>query len=61
MGATQTQVVENLKLDGYYFAAGAVAAAYKLGPYYGCHFGMKSTYQSSKDEFYRGYRAGGGG
>jgi hypothetical protein len=49
--------VDALKSEGHYFAAGAVAKALGCGPYYGAHAGMRSTFESARNEFYRGYNA----
>lgn len=52
-----TRTVEDFKSEGLYFAAGALT--FQLGHVrgYGCHYGMRSTLESDRAEFYRGYDA----
>ena len=50
-------MVERLKASGDYFAAGAVAYSHGLDRHYGCHVGMRSTLEASRDTFYAGYDA----
>lgn len=57
MQTINRQTVETLKANGFYFAAGALAASLKLQCYYGCHFGMRSELQFAKAEFERGFKS----
>lgn len=49
--------VEALKGNGNFFAAGALA--YQLGytRAYGCHYGLRSSLERDRSEFWRGYDA----
>lgn len=49
-------LVDTLKAQGHYFAAGALAASIGQECYYGCHFGMRSQLDAARKEFKRGYR-----
>ena len=40
---TSFQIVDRLKSEGHYFAAGAAARSYGHTSSYGCHLGMRST------------------
>lgn len=51
------QMIEDLKVAGHYFAAGAVAKALGGGRFYGCHIGMRSTKERDQAEFFRGFDA----
>jgi len=52
---TAAQQVENLKAEGKFFRAGALAYRLGLPRYYGCHVGMRSTLEVDRDEFFDGY------
>lgn len=47
--------IERLKSEGEYFAAGKLAGAWQRGPEYGCHFGMRSTYEIARAQFRAGH------
>lgn len=51
------RTVEELKIAEHFFAAGALAASMGFSRYYGCHIGMRSTLERSRETFYRGYDA----
>lgn len=51
------QLVEALKANGAYFAAGAAAREFGLGPAYGCHFGLRATRNADMAAFRAGYDA----
>lgn len=50
-----TRTVEDLKAEGLYFTAGALLFQLGHPRGYGCHYGMRSDLEISRDEFYRGY------
>ncbi len=52
--------VEDLKVQGHYFAAGVLAATIGGECNYGCHFGMRSELEFARSEFRQGYNAGKG-
>lgn len=52
------QIIDGLKSDGHYFAAGVAARSYGRDNNYGCHFGMTSTVDHARREFARGWEAG---
>lgn len=54
---TTLNVIDNLKVDGMYFAAGALAFSLGCECNYGCHFGMRSTRDVDAAEFKRGWHA----
>jgi hypothetical protein len=56
--STPSQQVERLRSEGNYEAAGELARKHGLPRYYGCHCGMRSTLESSKAAFFRGYDKG---
>jgi hypothetical protein len=49
--------VENLKSDGRFFHAGALAAALGQPNTYGCHYGMRSSREWAIEEFQAGHAA----
>jgi ligand-binding sensor protein len=49
------KTVENLKAEGAYREAGALAAQQDKPCYYGCHFGMRSSRALAMHEFQQGY------
>lgn len=49
--------IENLKSDGRFFHAGALAAALGQPASYGCHYGMRSTRAYAIDQFQAGHAA----
>ena len=51
------QTVESLKAEGLYFTAGAMTFEMGRDRYYGCHYGMRSTLEQHRAEFFRGYDA----
>lgn len=55
METLNAQTVENLKADGFYFAAGVIAATLKLEGNYGIHYGMRSDLEKAKKEFKAGF------
>lgn len=57
MSKPTTRSVEELKSEGLFFTAGAMAFQLGQGRTYGCHYGMRSTLDADRDEFYRGYDA----
>lgn len=52
-----TRTVEDLKAAGLYFTAGALLFQLGYPRSYGCHVGMRSTLETDRAEFYRGYDA----
>lgn len=52
-----TRTVDDLKEANHFFAAGALAWQLGHGRAYGCHFGMRSTVERDRAEFFRGYDA----
>lgn len=53
--SNQYQQVENLKSFGKYREAGQLARVDGQDRYYGCHFGMRSTLERDREEFYAGW------
>lgn len=51
------RMVDTLKEEGLFFAAGALLAQIGYPRAYGPHFGMRSTLETDRAEFYRGYDA----
>lgn len=51
------RTVDDLKAEGMFFAAGALLCQLGHVRLYGCHFGMRSTLEADRAEFYRGYDA----
>lgn len=51
------RTVEDLKSEGLYFTAGAMLFQLGYPRSYGCHYGVRSELDASRDEFYRGYDA----
>lgn len=49
--------VDKVKAAGDYFAAGVLSAHYGESNNYGCHFGMRSTYQYARNEFAAGFNS----
>ena len=54
---TNQQRIDALKVDGAYFAAGALAYVYGRRSAYGCHFGMRSTRDADARAYEAGYNA----
>ena len=54
---TGIKTVDDLKVDGLYFAAGATAYALGMQRSYGCHFGFKSDRDEAIQQFNTGYDA----
>jgi hypothetical protein len=52
-----TQTVDTLKAEGLYFEAGKLARKLGKDRHYGCHFGMRSTYDYAVSSFYQGFDA----
>lgn len=52
---TPEQIIKYLKIEGLFWAAGVISASANLPRVYGCHFGMRSTLEASRNEFNRGY------
>ena len=52
-----TATVESLKTEGLFFTAGAMLFQIGYGRSYGQHYGMRSTLELDRAEFYRGYDA----
>jgi hypothetical protein len=50
------RTVDDMKND-HPFAAGALARSLGVPRSYGCHFGMRSTLDETRSEFYRGWDA----
>jgi hypothetical protein len=50
-----SKTVENLKAEGAYREAGALAAEQGSPCYYGCHYGMRSSRALAMAEFQAGY------
>lgn len=48
---------EALKSAGHFFAAGALAHSLNQPRAYGPHYGMRSTCETDRAEFYRGWDA----
>jgi hypothetical protein len=46
-----------MKEEGLFFTAGALTFQLGFGRSYGPHFGMRSTLEIDRAEFYRGYDA----
>jgi hypothetical protein len=57
MARPTTKAIEDLKSEGLYFTAGAMLFQLGYPRNYGCHYGMRSDLDQSRDEFYRGYDA----
>lgn len=57
MTKNSAQTVESLKAEGSFFDAGKLARKLGADRYYGCHFGMRSTYDYAVSSFYQGYDA----
>lgn len=55
LGAQSPRTLDRIKGDHPY-AAGVMAARMGRDDNYGCHFGMRSTYQSNCDQFRAGHR-----
>jgi hypothetical protein len=53
---TNTDINE-LKANGEYFAAGALAARQGRPDYYGCHFGMRQSLEFARSEFSKGWHS----
>ena len=53
----QPYMINDLKAEGHLFAAGALARSMNHPRQYGCHFGMRSTLDQDREEFYRGWDA----
>ena len=51
------RLVEDLKANGHYYAAGALARSLGHGRFFGCHYGMRSEKERSQELFYAGYDA----
>lgn len=51
--------INDLKVAGHYFAAGALARSLGHDHNYGCHFGMRSDRDFARSEFQRGWEAKG--
>lgn len=49
------RTVDSLKSEGLCFIAGQLAKAIGCSRSYGCHFGMRSTLERDRAEFYRGF------
>lgn len=49
------QLIDKLKSQGQYGAAGVVAAANGKDRSYGCHFGLRSGLDAAKEAFYAGF------
>ena len=52
-----TRTVEELKSEGLFFTAGALLFQLGHNRSYGCHYGMRSTVEADKAEFFAGYDA----
>ncbi len=52
-----SRTVDDLKAEGLFFTAGAMTFQLGLGRSYGCHFGMRSTIEADRAEFFAGYDA----
>lgn len=48
---------EVLKSSGHFFAAGALAQSLNQPRAYGPHYGMRSTLEADRGEFFRGWDA----
>lgn len=51
------RTVDDLKIEGFYFTAGAMLFQLGYPRSYGCHYGFRSDLEKSRAEFYRGYDA----
>lgn len=51
------RTIDELKIAGHFFAAGALAFEMKQQRNYGCHFGMRSTRDADRDAFNLGWDA----
>jgi len=49
------RAIDHLKSEGFYEAAGALAAATQAPRAYGPHFGVKSNLELCREAFLRGY------
>ena len=47
--------IDDLKSEGRYFHAGALAYSQGRDAAYGCHFGMRSTLETARAEFKNGW------
>jgi hypothetical protein len=52
-----SRTVDDLKAEGLFFTAGALTFQIGLGRSYGCHFGLRSTIEIDRAEFFAGYDA----
>lgn len=50
-------LIEDLKAEGLFFAAGAFASQIKNPRAYGCHYGLRRDIDAARAEFYRGFDA----
>lgn len=58
MTSPNYRTIDNLKSEGLYFAAGALA--FSLGypeTSYGCHFGMRSEIKQARADYLAGWKA----
>lgn len=52
-----TRTIDDLKAEGLFFTAGALTFQKGYGRSYGCHFGLRSTIDANRAEFFAGYDA----
>ncbi len=57
MTTPSIRTVDELKIAGHMFAAGALSRQLGLNRNYGCHLGMRSTLERDRAEFHRGFDA----
>ncbi len=52
-----TRTVEDLKSEGLFFTAGSLLRQLGFPRSYGCHYGLRSSLNTDREAFYRGYDA----
>ena len=55
MTNTARKTSNQLKDEGSFYAAGKHARQENKPRYYGCHCGMRSTLETSRNDFFRGW------
>jgi len=52
-----SRYIDDMKAEGLFFTAGALTFQLGLGRSYGAHFGLRSTIEADRAEFFSGYDA----
>jgi hypothetical protein len=52
-----SRTIDDLKAEGLFFTAGALTFQKGYGRSYGPHFGLRSTIEADRAEFFAGYDA----